>query len=112
MQFKDMAELGSLIKAKRKEQGLTQNDLALASNVGIRFIVDIEAGKETAQIGKVLTFYASQASSDSKIHTYEKKYRQNTFYPHPQWFTSIRVGTCMITARARQCKRDKIYCIK
>lgn len=54
MQFKDMAELGSLIKAKRKEQGLTQNDLALASNVGIRFIVDIEAGKETAQIGKVL----------------------------------------------------------
>lgn len=54
MQFKDMAELGALIKAKRKEQGLTQNDLALASNVGIRFIVDIEAGKETAQIGKVL----------------------------------------------------------
>ena len=51
MQFKDMAELGALIKAKRKEQGLTQNDLALASNVGIRFIVDIEAGKETAQIG-------------------------------------------------------------
>ena len=54
MQFKDMAELSALIKAKRKEQGLTQNDLALASNVGIRFIVDIEAGKETAQIGKVL----------------------------------------------------------
>ena len=54
MQFKNMSELALLIKAKRKEQGLTQNDLALASNVGIRFIVDIEAGKETAQIGKVL----------------------------------------------------------
>jgi y4mF family transcriptional regulator len=54
MQFKNMSELALIIKAKRKEQGLTQNDLALASNVGIRFIVDIEAGKETAQIGKVL----------------------------------------------------------
>lgn len=53
MQFKNMSELGFLIKTKRKEQGLTQNDLALSANVGVRFIVDIEAGKETAQVGKV-----------------------------------------------------------
>lgn len=54
MQFKNMAELATIIKTTRKEQSLTQNDLALASNVGIHFIVDIEAGKETAQIGKAL----------------------------------------------------------
>lgn len=47
-------ELGELIKSTRKAQGLTQADLAAAVNTGIRFIVDIENGKETAQIGKVL----------------------------------------------------------
>ena len=34
--------------------GLTQRDLALAIGVGERFIVDLEAGKPTAQLGKAL----------------------------------------------------------
>lgn len=51
MKTKDLADI---IKKKRKEQKLTQPQLAGLCNVGVRFIVDLEAGKETCQIGKVL----------------------------------------------------------
>lgn len=54
MQINNVSELGNLIKDTRKTQGLTQSDLAISANVGVRFIVDLENGKETAQIGKVL----------------------------------------------------------
>jgi predicted transcriptional regulator len=35
--------------------GATQKDLALTSGTGLRFVIDLEKGKETCQIGKVLT---------------------------------------------------------
>ena len=35
-------------------QGLTQPQLAMACGTGVRFIVDLEAGKETCQLGKAL----------------------------------------------------------
>lgn len=38
----------------RKEQNLRQDKLSGVSGVGTRFIVDLEAGKPAAQIGKVL----------------------------------------------------------
>lgn len=47
-------ELGVSIKMARKAQGLTQPDLALVAGTGLRFIVDLEAGKPTCQIGKAL----------------------------------------------------------
>jgi len=47
-------EIGLIIQKNRKSQGLTQPQLAMACGTGIRFIVDIEAGKETCQIGKAL----------------------------------------------------------
>lgn len=34
--------------------GLTQPDLAMTAGVGLRFIVEVEKGKPTAQVGKVL----------------------------------------------------------
>jgi HTH-type transcriptional regulator/antitoxin HipB len=43
----------ALIRA-RKGLGLTQRDLALAVGVGERFVVDLESGKPTAQLGKAL----------------------------------------------------------
>lgn len=46
--------LGTLIRRERKSQGLRQPDLAAAAGTSVRFIVEIEAGKPTAQIGKVL----------------------------------------------------------
>ena len=48
-------QIGSLIKATRKSLGVTQKDLALTSGTGLRFIIDLEKGKETCEIGKALT---------------------------------------------------------
>lgn len=48
------ADFGAALVRARKSLGLTQRDLALAVGVGERFIVDLEAGKPTAQIGKAL----------------------------------------------------------
>ena len=55
MFFSNAKELGELIKSVRKFQGLTQAQLAGASGTGVRFIVDLEKGKPTSEIEKVLT---------------------------------------------------------
>ena len=47
-------ELGAAIRKVRKQLGVTQRDLALTSGTGLRFISDLENGKPTCQIGKVL----------------------------------------------------------
>ncbi len=47
-------EFGAFIRATRKSQGLRQDELAGVAGVGTRFIVDLEAGKATAQLGKAL----------------------------------------------------------
>ena len=49
------AEIGKLIRETRKKLGVTQRALALTSGTGLRFIIDLEKGKETCEIGKVLT---------------------------------------------------------
>ena len=54
MNITDTKKLGEYIKKTRKAQHLTQADLAIAANVGVRFLVDLENGKKTAQIGKVI----------------------------------------------------------
>jgi len=48
-------EVGKIVRASRKRLGVTQKDLALTSGTGLRFVIDLEKGKETCQIGKVLT---------------------------------------------------------
>lgn len=55
MEFIDTPDrLGSLIRSRRQALGMTQRDLALAVNVGERFIVDLEGGKPTCQLGRAL----------------------------------------------------------
>ena len=46
--------LGEAIAAERKRRKLTQSQLATLSNTSINFISQIERGKKTAQIGKVI----------------------------------------------------------
>jgi HTH-type transcriptional regulator / antitoxin HipB len=46
--------LGQLIRKARKNIGLKQRDIALLANTGIRVISDMERGKATCQIGKIL----------------------------------------------------------
>lgn len=48
-------EIGAAVRATRKQMKVTQADLALTSGTGLRFIIDLEKGKPTCQIGKVLS---------------------------------------------------------
>lgn len=48
------ADIGALVCLKRKEQKLSQEDLAGLANTGTRFISDLENGKSTIQTGKLL----------------------------------------------------------
>jgi y4mF family transcriptional regulator len=47
-------QLGQALRSARKQLGLTQPQLALAAGVGVRFIVDLEAGKPTLRLANVL----------------------------------------------------------
>ena len=47
-------QLGDALRAARKQLGLTQPQLALVAGVGVRFIVDLEAGKPTLRLENVL----------------------------------------------------------
>jgi y4mF family transcriptional regulator len=53
-QLSSTAELGQLVRKIRKEQGLTQLDVAGLAGLSNRFVIDLERGKETLQIQKVL----------------------------------------------------------
>ncbi len=48
-------DIGKLIRDTRKRLGVTQKDLALTSGTGLRFVIDLEKGKQTSEIGKALT---------------------------------------------------------
>lgn len=49
-----MEDIGKIIRDTRKEQGLTQEELAGISGTGRRFISDLENGKNSIQTGKLL----------------------------------------------------------
>ena len=50
---------GQLIRSRRKALNMTQDHLALATGVGRRFLIDLEAGKITCQLG--LSLLVAQA---------------------------------------------------
>jgi len=55
-----MQKIIEFVKNKRKELGLTQQDLAMRAGVGLRFIRDLEQGKEslkTDTLNKVLKLF-------------------------------------------------------
>ena len=51
--------VGKLVQAERKRQGLTQLQLAGLANTGIRFVSDLENGKGTVQLQKLLAVIAA-----------------------------------------------------
>lgn len=54
MKIENTEQLGQLIRNRRKELGVTQKELAMVCGTGLRFIVDLEKGKPTCQLGKTL----------------------------------------------------------
>lgn len=53
-QILDTKSLGDVVRRHRKLQGATQVEFASLCGVGVRFISDLENGKPTVQMGKVL----------------------------------------------------------
>ncbi len=54
MRIYSVEDLGKLIKNERTRQGYTQAQLADYSGVGITFISNLERGKKTSEVDKVL----------------------------------------------------------
>jgi y4mF family transcriptional regulator len=52
--LKSVNEIGILIRDARKAQGISQEQLAGVAGTGTRFISDLENGKSTIQLSKVL----------------------------------------------------------
>jgi DNA-binding XRE family transcriptional regulator len=48
------AAFGLMVRANRRAMKMKQDELALVSGVGVRFIHDLEAGKPSCQLGKAL----------------------------------------------------------
>ncbi|WP_417480595.1 helix-turn-helix transcriptional regulator [Maricaulis maris] len=50
----DAMEFGEMVRARRKALGLRQADIAHATGMGRRYIVDLEKGKPTLWLGPAL----------------------------------------------------------
>ena len=48
-----MSIIGDYIKQERKRVGLTQEEFAIRSGLGLRFVRELEQGKETVRLDKV-----------------------------------------------------------
>lgn len=56
-------DIATAVRSARKAAGLRQDELAGTAGVGLRFVVDLEAGKPTAQMGKALAVLAALGCS-------------------------------------------------
>ncbi len=54
MHVPDPKALGEVLRAARKRHGLTQRDVAMACGTGLRFIIELEAGKGSCHLGKAM----------------------------------------------------------
>jgi HTH-type transcriptional regulator / antitoxin HipB len=59
MTIDDTRLFGAAVRAARRRHGMTQRELALIAGTGERFVVDLEAGKPTAQLGRALAVAAA-----------------------------------------------------
>ena len=65
-----MNVLAKYVKEKRKEFGLTQVDLSQKAGVGLRFVRELEQGKETLRLDKVnqvLKLFGSQMQPGKSV---------------------------------------------
>ena len=66
---KEYKSIGQTIKKYRKLRGLTQEQFALRSGLGLRFVRELEQGKETVRMDKVnvaLAMFNAQAVAGKK----------------------------------------------
>ena len=96
---------GSLIRSRRKALRMRQDQLALATGVGRRFLIDLEAGKSSCQLGRsllvaealgvrpdiLLSVGPSQAATPD-LPDFPKR-RRSRMAHLPVYFEQRRVGT-------------------
>ena len=59
-----MNKIAKFVKTERKKAGLTQEEFAMRSGLGLRFVRDLEQGKKTVRMDKVnqaLTMFGAEA---------------------------------------------------
>lgn len=59
-----MNKIAKYVKEQRKELGLTQQEFAMRSGLGLRFVRELEQGKETLRMDKVnqaLSMFSAEA---------------------------------------------------
>lgn len=54
MEIRKIEDISALIKKRRKELNLTQAECAIFCGVGLRFFSELENGKQSLHLGKVL----------------------------------------------------------
>jgi len=59
IQVDSMSEIADSVRRARKEQGVSQTVLAQLSNVGLRFLCEVEHGKSTVRFDKLLSVLTS-----------------------------------------------------
>jgi len=67
----DSTTLGALIRSERKRQKVSQVELAALAGVGVRFLRELENGKESCQLGlaiSVLTTLGIALSAETREH--------------------------------------------
>lgn len=67
-----MNRLSIYVKKMRKEYGLTQLDLSQKSGVGLRFVRELEQGKETLRLDKVnqvLALFGAEMLPGQKVES-------------------------------------------
>jgi len=67
-----MNKIAAFIKGNRKAAGLTQEEFAVRSGLGLRFVRELEQGKETARMDKVnqaLAMFGMEAVPGRKDET-------------------------------------------
>lgn len=65
-----MNPIGEYVKRRRREAGLTQEEFALRSGLGLRFVRELEQGKETVRMDKVnqaLSMFGMEAVPGKKV---------------------------------------------
>ena len=59
LEINEMMQIAEVVRKTRKKQKVSQTVLSLASNVGLRFVGDIERGKPSVQFDKLLAVLTS-----------------------------------------------------
>ena len=87
MEYTEQTTLSKYVKAMRKQYNLTQVELSEKSGVGLRFVRELEQGKQTLRLDKVNQLLSLFGSEVGAVPTndeagIDKSPRNKSRYPH------------------------------